>query len=83
MLSHNKRLPLLRMQRMAKPLLAEMTPEPETLKIGVHIRVGDSGLSNALKRNDERYPPGCDCADARLLCYIRTGVGAHIHGTFT
>ena len=43
---------------MAKPLLAKMTPVPETLKIGVHIRIGDSGLSNALKRNDQRYPLG-------------------------
>ena len=49
---------------MAKPLLAEMTPVPETLKVGVHIRMGDSGLSNGMKRNDERYPLGCGFASA-------------------
>ena len=46
-------------QGLAQPLLDRMTPVPGTLKIGVHIRIGDSGLSNALKRFDERYPLGC------------------------
>lgn len=48
-----------RAQRLAQPLLDEMAPVPGTLKVGVHIRIGDSGLSNALKKQDERYPLGC------------------------
>ena len=36
-----------------------MSAVPGTLKVGVHIRIGDSGLSNALKKQDERYPLGC------------------------
>ena len=63
-------------QRLAKPLLDEMAAVPGTLKVGVHIRIGDSGLSNALKRHDARYPLGCapshgSPAAVRLLCVKR------------
>ena len=37
-----------------------MDSVPATLRIGIHIRIGDSAVSNAVKKGDQRYRPGCD-----------------------
>jgi hypothetical protein len=41
---------------MAEPFVTRFQHVPGTLSIGVHLRMGDSGLSNAKKRNDKRIP---------------------------
>ena len=42
-------------------------PGPATLKVGVHIRIGDSNLVNAIKKQDRRYPLGYGASTRRLL----------------
>ena len=41
---------------MAEPFVKRVRHVPGTLSIGVHLRMGDSGLPNARKRNDQRIP---------------------------
>ncbi len=47
-------------QALSQPYLAVMDSVPATLRIGIHIRVGDSAVANAIKKGDKRYQPGCD-----------------------
>ena len=47
-------------QALAEPYLAVMDSVPATLRIGIHIRMGDSAVANAKKKGDKRYGPGCD-----------------------
>jgi hypothetical protein len=44
---------------MARPYLEAMTAVPSTLRMGIHIRMGDSALANTFKKGDKRYQPGC------------------------
>ena len=48
--------PTQRLLTMAEPFAKRIQHVPGTLAIGVHLRMGDSGLSNAEKRNDLRIP---------------------------
>ena len=48
-----------RMQRLAAPLLAELMRDRGAATVGLHLRVGDSALPNAVKKNNIRYPPEC------------------------
>ena len=47
-------------QALAQPYLVAMDAVPATLRIGIHIRVGDSAVVNAAKKGDKRYRPGYD-----------------------
>ena len=42
------------------PYLAAMDSVPATLRIGIHIRLGDSAVANTLKKGDKRYASGYD-----------------------
>ena len=46
-------------QALTEPYLAVMDSVPATLRIGIHIRMGDSAVANAKKKGDKRYGPGC------------------------
>ena len=32
---------------------------PATLRIGIHMRMGDSALANTIKKGEKRYKAGC------------------------
>ena len=46
-------------QGLARPYLKAMDAVPATLRIGIHIRMGDSALANTIKSGELRYKPGC------------------------
>ena len=48
--------PTERLQHMAEPFTKRFQHVRGTLGVGVHLRMGDSGLPNAKKRNDRRIP---------------------------
>ncbi len=48
--------PTERLQHMAEPFVKRFQHVKGTLGVGVHLRMGDSGLPNAKKRNDKRIP---------------------------
>ncbi len=50
--------PSSRLRALAKPLLAAIHPEDGAAAVGLHIRIGDTVLPNAVI-DDSRYPPEC------------------------
>ena len=48
-----------RLQALAAPLLSALNPVEGAAKVGLHVRIGDSALPNAVKKNNIRYPPEC------------------------
>ena len=47
-----------------------MNSVPATLRIGIHIRVGDSAVANALKKGDKRYRPGYDRPTTQSAAFV-------------
>lgn len=60
-------------QALARPYLAAMDAVPATLRIGIHIRMGDSALANTWKTGDKRYKPGCSSISCCFVLGKREG----------
>ena len=50
--------PSARLKALTAPLLAAVRPEEGAAAVGLHVRIGDSELPNAV-RNSSRYPFEC------------------------
>jgi hypothetical protein len=57
-----------RLERMARPYLEAMDAVPATLRIGIHMRMGDSALANTFKQSEKRYKPGVQ------ICWVRQAI---------
>ncbi len=55
-------------QALARPYLAAMNSVPATLRIGVHLRMGDAAVVNAEKKDDKRYRDGCAGGAKASVC---------------